>query len=123
MPTSKKRNLLIKARKRRVRGKMSGTTERPRLSVFRSNKFTYAQVIDDSIGKVVAVANEHRLAKKTKKILSGTKLERAQAVGQSIADQLKSKQVKKLCFDRGSYQFHGRVQAVADVVRAAGIEV
>jgi large subunit ribosomal protein L18 len=120
---TKQKHYLAKQRAKRVRGKMSGTAERPRLSVFRSNKFIYVQAIDDAKGVVVAVANELQLAKKNKKALTGTKIERAQEVATVIAAQLKTKKISKVCFDRGSNRFHGRVKAIADTVRAAGIEV
>jgi large subunit ribosomal protein L18 len=115
-------NKLAAKRKARVRGKMFGTAVRPRLTVFRSNKFTYLQVINDETGKVLAVANDKMLAGKGGKI-SGTKSERAVKVAKDIAKQLKENKVQKLQFDRGSYRYHGRVKIVAETVRSAGIEV
>lgn len=104
----------------RVRGKMQGTADRPRLTVYRSNKHTYLQVIDDVAGVTIAAATEHMLDAKQAK---STKTERAVALAQLIVDQLKSKKVTKLCFDRGSYRYHGRVRAVADTLRNGGIQV
>jgi large subunit ribosomal protein L18 len=115
-------NKLAAKRKARVRGKMFGTAERPRLTVFRSNRFTYLQVINDATGKVVAAANDKMLAGKDGKI-SGTKSERAVTIAKNIAKQLKENKVQKLQFDRGSYRYHGRVKIVAETVRSAGIEV
>lgn len=121
--TIQKKQKLAALRKKRVRGSITGTSERPRLTVYRSNKYTYVQVIDDSKGEVVAVANELQLNKAGKKKLTGTKTEKAQQIAHSIVDQLKKKKVTQLCFDRGSYRFHGRVKAIAEVVRESGIEV
>lgn len=115
-------NKLAAKRKARVRGKMFGTAVRPRLTVFRSNRFTYLQVINDETGKVLAVANDKMLAGKDGKI-TGTKSERAASIAKNIAKQLKENKVQKLQFDRGSYRYHGRVKIVAETVRSAGIEV
>lgn len=117
-----KKNKLAAKRKARVRGKLFGTAQRPRLTVFRSNKYTYLQVINDETGAVVAVANDKMLADKSGKI-SGTKSERAKNVAEKLATQLKNQKVTKLQFDRGSYRYHGRVKIVADAVRSTGIEV
>jgi large subunit ribosomal protein L18 len=106
-------------RQRRVRMKVRGTVERPRLTVFRSNKATYLQVIDDSQGKTLASANS--VALKTKK--SMTKTQKAEAVAADLAEKLKKVKVKKLVFDRGGYRYHGRVKAVADAIRAQGFEL
>jgi large subunit ribosomal protein L18 len=122
MPINTRANKLIAKRKARVRSKMFGTSLRPRLTVFRSNKFTYLQVINDETGKVIAVANDKMMVKdKTGK--PETKSERAVLIAKSIVQQLNDKKVKKLQFDRGSYRYHGRVKIVADTVRTAGIEV
>lgn len=110
-------------RQKRVRGKLFGTAERPRLTVFRSNKNTYLQVIDDEAGKTIASTNDLQLAKKDAKAMQGTKTERAQKMAAELVGQLKKLKVTKLCFDRGSYRYHGRLKAVADVVREAGIQV
>lgn len=109
-------------RKLRVRGKLHGTALRPRLTVFRSNKYTYLQAIDDTTGKVLAAANELSL-RKGKAGLAGTKKERALHVAEAIVAQLKKAKITKLAFDRGSYTYHGRLQVVADALRQAGIEV
>ncbi len=112
-----KANQQAQKRRRRVRGKLHGTTHRPRLSVFRSNKFTYLQVIDDEQGQTLAAANDKTVT------ATGTKLARARLVATALADQLKQKKVKRLSFDRGSCRYHGRLAAVAQVMREAGVEV
>jgi len=104
-------------RKIRVRSKVMGTTLRPRLSVFRSNKFVYLQVIDDEVGKTLVSMNS-----KTTKV-SGTKIEQAIQVAKALASQLKTAKINKLVFDRGSYRYHGRVKAIADVMREEGVHV
>lgn len=125
---------LAEKRKLRVRGKLHGTAERPRLTVFRSNQYTYLQAIDDDAGQVLAAANELSLSKGTttakagsasgrKAGLTGTKKERAEQVALAIAEQLQKAKITKLTFDRGSYTYHGRLQVVADALRKAGIEV
>lgn len=129
MPTQIKKNTLVAKRKSRVRGKMFGTSVRPRLTVFRSNKYTYLQVINDENGKVLAVANDKMLNatadKKSKKSQSAksTKSKRAIASAVALVEQLKKHKITKLQFDRGSYRYHGRVKLVAEAVRSAGIEV
>lgn len=106
-------------RQRRVRRKVRGTTERPRLHVFRSNLATYLQVIDDSVGKTLAAANTTTL-KKTK---DQTKVQLAELAAGELAQKLKELKLTKLVFDRGSYKYHGRVKAVAEVMRAQGFQV
>lgn len=118
-----KQNLtLAEKRARRVRGKISGTAERPRLTVFRSNKYTYLQVIDDQAGETLAAANDISVKKAGVK-LDGKKLENAVTVAQELFKQLKTKKISAIKFDRGSYRYHGRLKAVADALREAGIEV
>lgn len=122
MSVRKKANQRAVQRARRVRGKIHGTAERPRLTVFRSNKYTYLQAINDDTGETVASINDLMIKKDAKK-LTGTKSERAQKLAAEISKQLKKKKVTKLVFDRGSYRYHGRLKLVADAVRAEGIEV
>jgi large subunit ribosomal protein L18 len=100
----------------RVRAKVRGTTERPRLSVSRSNKSTYLQVIDDEQGKTL-VATESVLDAKV------TKIDEAKKAAEELAGKLAKIKITKLVFDRGGYRYHGRVKAVADVMREHGIEV
>ncbi len=111
-----------KRRHWRVRSRVTGTTARPRLAVFRSNKYIYAQVIDDTTGKTVASANSQQ------KDLQGTlggkfcTVDAAKLVGKTVAERAKSSGVTKVSFDRGPYKYHGRVKALADAAREAGIE-
>ncbi|MFA5075801.1 MAG: 50S ribosomal protein L18 [Patescibacteria group bacterium] len=109
-----KRNLRIR-RQRRVRAKIQGVTKIPRLCVFRSLKYIYAQIIDEQTGKVLAAADDRQIKK-------GNKTERAQAVGSVLAEKALAKKVKKVVFDRAGYQYHGRVKSLADGARAGGLE-
>ena len=101
-------------RKRRIRKKISGTAERPRLTVFRSAKQIYAQAIDDGTGATVASASSLKAGE-------GTKTDSAKAVGAAIAGALKEKGVEQVVFDRNGYMYHGRVKALADAAREAGL--
>jgi len=105
----------------RVRKKIQGTTERPRLSVFRSSKHIYAQLIDDVQGVTVAAAStlDKELAEG---IGNGGSVEAAKKVGELIAKRAQSKGVAKVVFDRGGYLYHGRIQALADAAREGGLE-
>jgi large subunit ribosomal protein L18 len=100
----------------RVRKKVSGTPERPRLAVFRSNKHIYAQLIDDLSGKTLASAST--VADGTK----GSKKEAADAVGTLIAERAKAAGIDTVVFDRGGFRYHGRVAAIADAARKAGLK-
>ena len=102
----------------RIRNKVRGTTERPRLSVFRSGKHIYAQVIDDLQGATLAAASSRDpLGPKEK-----GKLSVSGAVGKLLAERAKQKGIVKVAFDRGGYRYHGRVKALADGARAGGLE-
>lgn len=108
-------------RKLRIRRKLSGTAERPRLTVFRSAKHIYAQVIDDVSGKTLAHAST--LSKDLKGTLEDDiKSDRAKKVGALIAKICKSKGIDKVVFDRNGYLYHGRVSALAQAAREAGLE-
>ena len=108
-------------RKLRIRKKLSGTTERPRLSVFRTAKHIYAQVIDDVTGKTLAFAST--LSKDIRGSLGeDNKSERAKKVGSLIASICKSKGIAQVVFDRNGYLYHGRVSALAQAARDAGLE-
>jgi large subunit ribosomal protein L18 len=108
-------------RERRVRASIEGTAERPRLSVFRSTKHIYAQVIDDMAGTTLATVST--LSKDLKGTLGeANKTDAAKKVGEAIAKACLAKGVKKVVFDRGGYQYHGRVSALADAARSAGLE-
>ena len=108
-------------RKLRIRKKVAGSTERPRLSVFRSTKHIYAQVIDDVTGKTLAHAST--LSKDLKGTLDDDKkMDAAKKVGALIAKVCKSKGIDKVVFDRNGYLYHGRVSALAEAAREAGLE-
>ncbi len=107
-------------RSRRVRNKITGTAERPRLSVFRSSKHIYAQLIDDSNGTTLAAATSKE---KGKANAYGGNLKAAAEVGKKLAEAAKAKGITKAAFDRGHYRYHGRVKALADAVREGGLQV
>ena len=105
----------------RIRKKISGTAERPRLSAFRSAKHIYAQLIDDEKG--ITLASASTLDKELRdKIGNGGSVEAARQVGELIARRAKEKGVAKVVFDRGGYLYHGRIQALADAAREGGLE-
>ena len=101
--------------KTRIRGKVSGTAERPRMSVFRSNKGIYVQLIDDLSGKTLAAAS-------SKGLEGGTKTEVSAKVGKEIAKIAMEKGITAVVFDRNGYLFHGRVKSLADAAREAGLK-
>jgi large subunit ribosomal protein L18 len=105
-------------RHRRIRGKVQGTAERPRLAVFRSNKGIFAQLIDDESGKTIAGASWLGLAKPFK----GNKTEQAAEVGKAVAAAAKKAGIETVVFDRGGYLYHGRVQALAEGAREGGLK-
>ncbi len=107
-------------RKVRIRKKVIGTTERPRLNVFRSAKHIYAQVIDDIKGVTVAAAST--VQKDVKGTVSGKKVDQAKAVGKALAAACKSKNIEAVVFDRGGFRYHGRVKAVAEGAREGGLK-
>ena len=108
-------------RKFRIRKRMNGTDERPRMSVFRSAKHIYAQVVNDVQGKTIA--HMSTLSKDVKSSLGeGDKKSDATKVGEAIAKALLAKGIKKVVFDRNGYLFHGRIKALADAARKAGLE-
>lgn len=103
-------------RHKRVRSKISGTTEKPRLSVFISNKNVIAQLIDDTTGKTLAYATTVGVKSE------GSMTDKAAKIGADIATKAKGKKISKVVFDRGSRIYHGRVQALADAARKNGLE-
>jgi large subunit ribosomal protein L18 len=107
-------------RHRRIRVSLSGTEQRPRLNVFRSLQHIYAQVIDDTSGTTLAAASTNEPDARTS--LSGSKTDRARAVGKTIAERAREKGVSAVVFDRGGYLYHGRIKALADGAREAGLE-
>jgi large subunit ribosomal protein L18 len=108
-------------RKKRIRKKLSGSPERPRLTVFRSDKHIYAQIIDDTGGASLAVASTLSPEYKQMDPVKG-KVEGAKRVGQLIARKAMDKGITKVVFDRNGYIYHGRVQALADAARQAGLD-
>ena len=105
----------------RVRTKVAGTTERPRLCVYRSLGHIYTQIIDDRTGKTLASASS--LDKETKKNLKGGgNVAAAKVIGKAVAERAKAAGVSKVVFDRGGYKYHGRVKALADAAREAGLQ-
>lgn len=115
MATSDKRSSRIK-RHRRVRKKVLGSPERPRLAVYRSNRHIYAQLIDDLAGRTLAAASTQSGNGEDPKA-------KAKQVGLAIAEQAKGAGVTRVTFDRGGFKYHGRVQAVADGAREGGLEL
>ena len=104
-------------RHKRVRKNISGTSEMPRLNVFRSNTQIYAQIINDETGTTLASSSSVQL-----KIKNGGNIEGAQLVGADIAKKAKEANISKVVFDRGGYQYHGRVEALAEAARENGLE-
>jgi len=102
----------------RIRHKLRGTAERPRLAVFRSLKHIYVQVIDDAAGRTLAAACS---AEKSSGA-GGGNVQGAKEIGKLIAGRAREKGIQRVVFDRGGYQYHGRVKALADAARAAGLE-
>ena len=108
-------------RHRRIRKKISGTNTRPRLTVFRSARHIYVQAIDDNAGSTLAASSTVAIQKSLKKIYTGNK-EAAKAVGVDVANKLMEKSISSVVFDRGGFIFHGRVRAVAEGAREAGLK-
>ena len=102
----------------RIRRKLSGTSERPRLAVFRSVAHIYAQVIDDTRGATLVSASSVDKGVRT----NGGNVAAAKTIGKLVAERAKEKGIKQVVFDRGGYPYHGRVKALADAARAAGLE-
>lgn len=114
------RNAARKRRHTRIRAKVSGTAERPRLNVFRSNQHIYAQVIDDVQG--VTLVSASTLDSPVKALEGGLTVEKANAVGRLVGERAVAKGIAKVVFDRGGYKYHGRVKALAEGAREAGLE-
>jgi large subunit ribosomal protein L18 len=104
----------------RIRQRMSGSAERPRLNVYRSLNHIYAQLIDDNTGQTIASASTVHGKKGSKK--TGGNVASAKEIGKTIAQRAQEKGVKKVVFDRGGYLYHGRIKALADAAREAGLE-
>lgn len=109
-------------RKTRVRRKLLRKSDRPRVSIFRSNLHTYVQVIDDMIGKTVLAVNDQQadMKKKTEKM---NKMDTAKLIAEELATQMKKKKLTLAVFDRGNYRYHGRVKLIAETLREHGIVI
>lgn len=107
------------ARKNRIRAVISGTSERPRLSVFRSNKHMYAQIINDESGKVICESSDLKLEKSADK---KNKSDIAKHIGETLAEKAIKNKVKAVVFDRSGYKYHGRVKALAEGAKNKGLE-
>ena len=108
----------FRQRKNRVRAKAGGTPARPRLSVFRSNRYLYAQIIDDSQGKTLVAASSREKEASTLK----TNMEKAGKVGEALAKKAAKAKIKKVTFDRSGYKYHGIIKALAEGARRGGLE-
>lgn len=113
---------LRQRRHKRVRAKVSGTAQRPRLNVFRSSAHIYAQVIDDTRGHTLVAASDLEESVKTRAGDGAAKTARAKAVGEVVAERAKEAGIDAVVFDRGGFLYHGRVKAVADGAREGGLE-
>lgn len=103
-------------RHKRIRARVKGVADKPRLSVFRSNRYVFAQLIDDTKGKTIVSASDLKMKEKAKKT------DRARLVGAELAKIAKEKKIEKVIFDRGGCKYHGRVKAVADGAREGGLK-
>ncbi len=119
MKAAKEKNTRWRRRKRRVRKHIAGTPDRPRLTVFRSHKNIYAQLVDDTVGQtlVAASSREGELAES-----GGGNVEAAKAVGAALASKAGEAGIKKVVFDRNGYPYHGRVKVLAEAAREGGLE-
>lgn len=115
----KSRNFRREKIKKRIRGKVIGTSARPRLSVFRSNSEIYAQLVDDSTGKTITTVST--VGKKDARV-KGTKTDKAKSVGNAIAKWAVEKGIQEVVFDRNGFLYHGRVKAVAEGAREGGLK-
>jgi large subunit ribosomal protein L18 len=114
--TNLSRDALRRKRHERLRLRISGSAERPRLSVFRSAKFIYAQVIDDTSGRTLAAASSQEA-----ELVGSTKVDAARAVGKAVAERAKAAGVTSVVLDRGGYHYHGRVRSLAEGAREGGL--
>lgn len=120
MKTAKHKAAALR-RKRHVRKKVSGTPERPRLSVFRSNRHIYAQLIDDTAGVTLVAAGTSGKAMRDQLPGDAKKKQEAEVIGETLAKRALDVGIKCVCFDRNRYKYHGRVKSLADAARKAGL--
>jgi len=118
MTTNLSRDALRRKRHQRIRLRIAGSPERPRLSVFRSAKYIYAQVIDDASGRTLAAASSREAG-----LGESTPIDTARAVGRALADRAKAAGVSSVVLDRGGYQYHGRVRSLAEGAREGGLNL
>ncbi len=109
-------------RRKRIRARVSGTAERPRVSVFRSNRHIFLQSVDDGKGATISSANDLKIRRAGGKKGKESKIDSARETGKSLAESLKGKKIKTVVFDRGGYKYHGRVKAAAEGLREGGLE-
>ena len=117
MINKRSRKMQTVVRHARIRRNLAGSPERPRLAVYRSGRHTYAQVIDDVAGKTLVAASSLEL-----KLGNGANIEAAKAVGKTIAERAKTKGIEVVVYDRGGNLYHGRIAALADAAREAGLD-
>ena len=122
MANTQQRTLRRQRAHRRVRSRVSGTAERPRLSVYKSSKYIYAQIIDDLKGETLAQANSSETALRDRYEGGGDSRAAAKVIGEAVAERAREKGVERVVFDRGGYIYHGRVKAVAEGAREKGLE-
>jgi large subunit ribosomal protein L18 len=118
---NKQKAIRLQRRKFGIRKTLFGTAERPRLSVFRSDKHIYAQVVDDYTGKTLAAAAS-TIAEVRGELKNGGNIAAAKAVGKAIAERAKAAGISKVAFDRGGRMYHGRIKALADAAREGGLQ-
>jgi large subunit ribosomal protein L18 len=121
MNAQKRKAVSQERRRNRVRRAVRGTADRPRLTVFRSGKHIYVQLVDDDQGKTLVAASTVSPELKGK-VTYGGNIKAAEAVGELVAQKAKSAGLLKICFDRGHYRYHGRVKALADAARKGGLD-
>ncbi len=114
-----KKQLDRKKRHHRIRAKINGTKQRPRVCIFRSNKHFYIQLIDDEQGKTLAMASDFEIKNKAKL----TKVELAEKIGQNLAEKAKQLKIQEAVFDKSGYKYHGQISAAAKGLRDAGIKI
>ena len=122
MANTQQRTLRRQRAHRRVRARVSGTGERPRLSVFKSSKYIYAQIIDDLKGETLAHASSAESALRGRFEGGGDSRAAAKLIGETVAERAREKGIERVVFDRGGYIYHGRIKAVADGAREKGLE-
>jgi len=119
---NKEKQKRFERRKWRGRAKLMGTSERPRLSVFRSDKHIYAQVIDDLAGKTLVAVASTKAEARGAELKNGGNIAAAKAMGKAIAEKAKAAGITRVAFDRGGRQYHGRIKALADAAREGGLQ-